>query len=82
LYGTSELRVPIANFPFILPINLGAIGFVDVARVYVDGDSPGGWHQGAGAGLWFAFVRPDLGISVMRTNNPDRPNLVSLGFAF
>ncbi|HET9777263.1 MAG TPA: hypothetical protein VFP77_11890 [Gemmatimonadaceae bacterium] len=82
LYGTSELRVPIANFPFILPINLGAIGFVDVARVYVDGDSPGGWHQGAGAGLWFAFVRPDLGVSVMRTNNPDRPNLVSLGFAF
>ena len=59
-----------------------AIGFVDVARVYVDGESPGGWHQGTGAGLWIALVRPDLGITVMRTNNPERRILTSIGFAF
>jgi hypothetical protein len=82
LYGTTELRVPIAAFPFILPFNVGAIGFVDAARVYVDGDSPGGWHQGTGAGFWIGVVRPELGITVMRTNNPERRTLTSLGFAF
>lgn len=82
LYGTTELRVPIAQFPLILPLNVGAIGFVDVARVYVDGQSPGGWHQGTGAGFWISVVRPELGLTVMRTNNPERRTLVSLGFAF
>jgi hemolysin activation/secretion protein len=82
LYGTTELRVPIASFPLILPFNVGAIGFVDAARVYVDGESPGGWHQGAGAGFWISVVRPDLGITVMRTNNRERRTLVSIGFAF
>jgi hypothetical protein len=82
LYGTTELRVPIANFPLILPWDVGAIGFVDVARVYVDGDSPGGWHQGTGAGFWLALVDPRLGMTVMRTNNPKRRTLISIGFAF
>jgi hypothetical protein len=82
LYGTTELRVPLARFPLILPLNVGAIGFVDVARVYVDGESPGGWHQGTGAGFWISVVRPELGITVMRTNNPERRVLTSLGFAF
>jgi hypothetical protein len=82
LFGTTELRVPLASFPLILPLNVGAIGFVDVARVYVDGESPGGWHQGTGAGFWISVVRPELGITVMRTNNPERRVLTSLGFAF
>jgi len=82
LFGTAELRVPIANFPFILPWDIGALGFVDVARVYVDGESPGGWHKGTGAGIWIALVRPDIGITIVRTNNPDRRTLTSIGFAF
>ena len=82
LYGTTELRVPLAQFPLILPLNVGAIGFVDVARVYVDGESPGGWHQGTGAGLSIGVVKPNLGASIMRTNNRERRWLVSLGFAF
>ena len=82
LFGTAELRVPIASFPLVLPLNVGAIGFVDAARVYVDGQSPGGWHQGTGAGFWIGVVRPALGVTAMRTNNPERRTLVSLGFAF
>jgi hypothetical protein len=82
VFGTAELRVPLAAFPLILPFNIGALGFVDAARVYVDGQSPGGWHQGVGAGVWIAVVQPELGITVLRTNNPERRTLVSLGFAF
>jgi len=82
LFGTTELRVPLANFPLILPWDIGALGFVDVARVYVDGESPGGWHQGVGAGFWIAIVRPDIGITIVRTNNPDRRILTRIGFTF
>ncbi|MFL5593050.1 MAG: hypothetical protein ACJ785_00375 [Gemmatimonadaceae bacterium] len=82
LYGTTELRVPIGTFPVIIPLNIGAIGFADFARVYVNGESPGGWHHGGGAGLWFGFVRPDLGVTVMRTNNPERRVVTTIGFAF
>jgi hypothetical protein len=82
LFGSAELRVPIARFPLLLPWNVGALGFVDVARVYVDGESPGGWHQGTGAGVWIAVIRPDIGLTIVRTNNPDRRILTSIGFAF
>lgn len=82
LFGTTELRVPLVSFPFILPWNIGALGFVDVARVYVDGESPGGWHQGTGAGVWIALVKPEIGLTIVRTNNPERRTLTSIGFAF
>lgn len=82
LHGTAELRVPIAQFPLILPLDVGVLGFVDAARVYVNGESPGGWHQGTGAGFWIGVIRPDLNVTVMRTNNPERRTLVTLGFAF
>ena len=82
LFGTAELRVPIARFPLLLPWNVGALGFVDVARVYVDGESPGGWHQGTGVGGWIALIRPDIGLTFVRTNNPERRFLTSIGFAF
>ncbi|HYN80720.1 MAG TPA: hypothetical protein VES88_04405 [Gemmatimonadaceae bacterium] len=82
LYGSGELRVPIAKFPLILPLDVGALGFVDMARVYVDGESPGGWHKGTGAGFWIGIIRPETSLTVLYTNNPDRRVLTSLGFAF
>jgi hypothetical protein len=82
VFGTTELRVPIAKFPFILPLDVGALGFVDIGRVYLDGESPGGWHKGAGAGLWVGVINPGTGINVTITNNPDRRVLTHLGFVF
>ena len=66
VYGTAELRVPIAKFPFILPLDVGALAFTDVGRVYLNGNSPGGWHNAAGAGLvvWIPQPRPELQHSV------------------
>jgi outer membrane protein assembly factor BamA len=82
LFGTTEVRVPLVHFPFVLPLNVGAMGFADLARVYLDGESTGLWHKGTGAGLWISFVRPELGVTILRTNNPDRRILFSFGFAF
>jgi hypothetical protein len=82
LFGSAELRVPVAQFPLILPLDVGLLGFVDAGRVYVDGDSPGGWHAATGAGFWVGFVNPGTNINVLITNDDDRRVLTSLGFAF
>lgn len=82
VYGTAELRVPIAKFPFLVPIDLGALGFMDAGRVYVNGDSPGGWHSAAGAGLWAGYVNPGFSFNVEFTNDPDHRFITNFGFAF
>ena len=82
LYGTTELRIPIAKFPFILPLDVGAIGFMDAGRVYMDGQSPGGWHKAAGGGFWVGFLDPGKSFNVLFTNQSQRRIETSFGFAF
>jgi len=82
LYGTTELRVPIAKFPLIVPLDVGAIGFMDAGRIYFNGDSPGGWHTAAGGGFWVGFLDPGKSVNVLFTNNRDKRVTTSVGFAF
>jgi hypothetical protein len=82
LYGTTELRLPIAKFPFILPLDVGLLGFADAGRVYVGGQSPGGWHTAAGGGLWVGYLNPRINYNVMLTNSGTRRVVTNLGFAF
>ncbi len=82
VYGNAELRVPVAQFPLILPLDVGLIGFIDAGRVYVDGKSPGGWHSAAGAGLWIGFLNPGTNFNILFTNNKERRVTTSIGFAY
>ncbi len=82
LYGSIELRVPIARFPLILPLDVGVLDFADAGRVYLNGDSPGGWHTAAGAGFWVGIVNPGTSINVLFTNRHDRRTVANVGFAF
>ena len=82
LYGSTELRVPIAKFPFILPLDVGALGFVDAGRVYLNGQSPGGWHTAAGGGFWVGYLNPGTSANVLFTNRRQRRVTTSIGFAF
>jgi hypothetical protein len=82
LYGTAELRVPIASFPLVLPINVGVFGFADAGRVYVNGKSPGGWHTGTGYGFWLGVLKPSTNLNFTFTNQRDRRMLVGTGFVF
>lgn len=81
LFGSAELRVPVAKFPLILPLDVGLLGFAEAGRVYIDGDSPGGWHTAQGAGIWVGIVNPGTSINVLFTNKRDRRTMVSIGFA-
>jgi hypothetical protein len=81
VYGTTELRVPLAKFPFILPLDVGALGFMDMGRVYVNGQSPGGWQKAAGAGFWVGFLDPGKSLNVLFTNRSGHKFTTSVGFA-
>jgi hypothetical protein len=54
VYGGVELRLPLTRANLILARGrIGVLGLADVGRVRVDGQSPGGWHTGLGAGVFF-----------------------------
>ena len=82
LFGTTELRIPVADFPFILPWSTGLIGFAEAGRVFVDGRSPGGWHHAAGAGFWIGVLSPGNSLSVVFTNGRERGLLIGTGVSF
>ncbi len=56
LYGGAELRTYLTDFNIIMPQLFGLFGSVDAGRVWVDGESEGGWHVGYGGGFWLGFL--------------------------
>ena len=53
VFGSGELRLRVFNPRVVVPVETGIFGFADAGRVYLDGDSPGGWHTSIGGGIWF-----------------------------
>ncbi|HVG44035.1 MAG TPA: BamA/TamA family outer membrane protein [Longimicrobium sp.] len=52
VFGSAELRARLAYLNLgIARFHVGVFGLADAGRVYVDGDSPGGWHTSHGGGL-------------------------------
>jgi len=82
IFGNSELRIPVASIRTLLPLDIGILGFADTGRVYVDGDSPSGWHTVAGGGLWVGILDPATGVSVLLTNARDKRVVVGTGLRF
>jgi hypothetical protein len=83
LYGSAELRIPVVGFPFILPIDIGVYVYGNAGRVYVDRQSPDGWHSSRGAGAWIGILNPSSGVEVDLGNYVGR-NIVQakIGFSF
>lgn len=58
LYNNAEIRIKLANLAsYILPGQLGLLGFYDVGKVWQNGYNNSKWHQGAGGGFYFAPAR-------------------------
>ena len=81
LYATAEVRIPVATFTALLPLNVGLLATEDIGRVYVKGDSPGGWHNAFGAGFWIGVHDLTLDVRLMRNNEVGRPPPVVLRIA-
>lgn len=82
LYGTTELRLPLGTWRTLLPIDIGVMSFVDVGRVWVDGESPRGLHSVAGGGLWFGILDQGTGASITFTNSSEKRILFGTGLRF
>jgi len=57
VYGSAELRLRLVSPRVIVPIGVGVFGFADTGRVFLESESPGGWHTGLGGGLFFQPVQ-------------------------
>jgi hypothetical protein len=74
LLGNAELRIP------IIRRDVGVFLLGDAGRVYIDGNSPGGWHTAYGAGVWVGLA--GHGIYATYANGEESKFYISLGPAF
>ena len=81
LYGGAQLRLTMGKSDLALPAEWGIYGGGDAGRVYVDGESPGGWHGSGGGGLWLAFLDRRYAVSVGVAASSEG-TLVEAGTAF
>ena len=55
LYNNTEIRIKLTNLAsYILPGQLGIVGFYDIGKVWQNGYNNSKWHQGVGGGFYFA----------------------------
>jgi outer membrane protein assembly factor BamA len=55
LYNNLELRAKLGDFvSYVLPGQVGLLGFYDAGRVWKNDENSNVWHQGVGGGLYFA----------------------------
>ncbi len=83
LYGGTELRLDLFDYRLIFPSTFGILGLLDGGRVWVDGDSPGGWHYGYGGGIWLALrgTRSILSL-VYAKSDEDQGVYLNFGFSY
>jgi hypothetical protein len=63
VHGSAELRQPLIRAHLLVRGTLGVFALGDAGRVYVDGDSPGGWHTAAGGGIFFTSLGRAVSLS-------------------
>jgi hypothetical protein len=66
LDGSAELRVPVGTVNLFLRWDTGVFGLADVARVWFDGRSDGGWHTGFGGGFWLSALGKSVSVAYAR----------------
>lgn len=83
LYQNLDLRIKLFSFKsYILPGNVGILGFYDIGRVWIDGEDSDKWHRSAGAGLYISpFGKAVLAFNMAFTEEENLPS-VTLGFFF
>ncbi|MFS2190446.1 BamA/TamA family outer membrane protein, partial [Mucilaginibacter sp. Mucisp84] len=82
-YNNLELRLKVLDFTsYLLPGSLGLIGFNDVGRVWVPGESSDRWHDGYGGGLYIIPAQLVLIEAVMGFSKEGSLPYISVGFRF
>lgn len=82
LFGGAELRAFLTRFKLITRGDLGVIALADAGRVYVDGESPGGWHTGVGGGVWLGILDRTRTLSIVAAHGEETALYFTLGMPF
>jgi hypothetical protein len=72
LYAQSEVRLRLARFYFLAPIDFGVLGLADVGRVFLDGEDSDVWHAAGGGGLWASFLDPAFMLRLSVSTSSER----------
>ncbi|MBC6991957.1 hypothetical protein [Hymenobacter sp. BT491] len=81
-YINTEVRLALGRAQTaFLPFSYGIFGFYDRGRVYFRGNSPGGWHEGYGAGFFLAPVSDQYALSVSYQKSKEN-GLIQFGLGF
>lgn len=82
-YGSAELRLKIfKSRSFILPGDVGIMGFYDLGRVWYTGERSKKWHDSYGGGLYFVPYNLVMISAAVGFSNEDRLFNFTLGTKF
>jgi hypothetical protein len=59
----SDLRLRVSHITIFLPGAWGVVGFADVGRVWLEGETSDTWHTGVGGGIWLTLLNDRMGFS-------------------
>ena len=82
-YGNADLRVKLFDFNlYILKGELGALGFVDQGRVWLNDEDSDAWHRGYGGGLWMTPYKSTVLTASVGVSDEGEVLDLSVGFQF
>ena len=82
-YNNLELRAKLGDFiSYVLPGQVGLIGFYDVGRVWATNEKSDRWHHGVGGGLYFSPASLAIFRFVMGKSNEGWYPYVSMSFRY
>jgi outer membrane protein assembly factor BamA len=83
LLGSAELRFSLGRWTLLVPTEVGLFALADAGRVWLDEESPGGYHTDAGGGLWLAPLNRDVILTVAVASSVEGVFVVGgVGFGF
>lgn len=83
VYHNFELRLKLFDFTsYLLPGSVGLIGFNDVGRVWLPGESSNRWHDGYGGGVYIIPVELFLIQAVVGFSEEGTLPYITAGFRF
>lgn len=82
-YHNVDLRLQLFTIrTYLFPIGTGIIGFHDIGRVWLDGESSSKWHASKGFGLWVAPLNQIVIAFNMAFTDEENIPTVSFGYHF
>lgn len=81
--GSAELRLALFRPMLVVPMEFGVFAFTDAGRVWLNDQSPNGWHSSAGGGIWFAPITRGSTFSIGAASSVEGLRITAgAGFAF